>query len=346
MMLLRREPLADLLGHPAGERVAVVLGVEGVLLVHDAGPLGRLHQLDELLALVFRHPGDDLLLGLLPRRDQLGRATSSANTATFMKRRIEGTTWLGFSIQVGWLASQFSMVRHPYSSRNSRKAVSHAVPGSESSMLGEQLLVVRDLVEERLEPQLLGFGPQVEHLAVGLQDLVVVPGHEVVEEAVVAVDARQFLAHLLEHLVDLAVGQEPHHVQVAGPAVEPDPLVEGVRQLEVLAVLDVDGLGLLVQGHHLVDTLVVLAPEVLDPRRDALVELDPALGALLFGGEDGAVVDPAVLELAVEAPAFGHGEVLVPVLQPDVVVVVLEHPEVERAWGSAKSPCGRRIQTL
>ena len=249
---------------------------------------------------------------------------------------MEGTTILGFSIQVGWLASQFSMVRQPYSSRNSRKEASQVLPASEVLHPDEQLLVVRKLIEKWLQAKLSGLGSEVEHLSVGLQDLVIEASHEVVEKPVVPVDPCQLLALLLEHLVDLAVGEQPDHVQVAGAPIQPEPLVERVGELEVLTVFDVDRLGLLVQGHDLVYTLVVLASEVLDPGGDTHLELDAALGALLLGGEERAVVDPAVLELAVEAPAFGHGEVLVPVLEADVVVVVLEHPQVERG-GRAES---------
>ena len=99
-------------------------------------------------------------------------------------------------------------------------------------------------------------------------------GHQVVEEAIVPVDPGQLLAHLLEHLVDLAIGEKPDHVQVAGPAVEPEPLIEGVGQFEVLACFQVDGLGPLVEGHHLIDALVVFPPEVLYPGRNALLELE------------------------------------------------------------------------
>ena len=104
-----------------------------------------------------------------------------------MKRLIDGSTWLGFSIQVGWLASQFSTVRQPYSFKNSWKAASQALPVSGVLQCKEQLFVVRGLLEEGLESHLPGLGSQIEHLPVCLEDLVVEARHEIVEQTVVAV---------------------------------------------------------------------------------------------------------------------------------------------------------------
>ena len=181
--------------------------------------------------------------------------------------------------------------------------MSQVRPASVCFELEIELVVVFDLVEERLEAQFARPDPELEEPAVAFHHLLLEAGHEIAEQRVFHAEPGFLLAHLVEHRVDLREGEQPDHVIVPAATIDLDPVVEGVLQLIVLERLHVYRLEGQVALHQRILVLLVFAVEVLDPGGEALGAQHLALGLLFRRGRYDGDVDPPVLEPAVVALA-------------------------------------------